>query len=376
MKYQIKQTAKAFLRRYHSLKQERYYKSLLRMTGIPYSCVDGEDEWARKWQVLGMKANPVYYRLFSHYIGNDVNIVPEDICHDVVENLLNPMKYAKFYADKNMFDRLMPEGCLAKTLLRKMNGFYYDAGYARVDVDDAALGEILGGVDKLIVKPSVEGSSGVGVRCFERKDGKWLLYGGNEELCLDYLETNYGRDFIIQEFLEQHEAINHFCRTSVNTLRLTLYRSVTDDACHVPSAIIRIGNDGSVVDNAHAGGCYAGINVADGTLKHEVLDQYGRRRTKFNGVDFTVQQRIPPELWAEVVRFAKSVGKCVPHHRLLALDLMIDKEGRPRLVEFNVEYYSMWLFQFSVGPAFGEYTDEIINYCKERLDTLEYQLKI
>ena len=379
MKYQIKQTAKAFLRRYHSLKQERYYKSLLWMNGIPNRSVEGEEEWVRKWQVLGMKANPVYYRLFSYYIGNDVNIVPEDICHDVVENLLNPMKYAKFYADKNVFDRLMPEGCLAKTLLRKMNGVYYDADYQRLDIDEKTLQGILdkAETDKVIIKPSVEGSSGMGVRCFVSDGGgKWKVYGGDEELTLWYLETHYGLDFIMQERLEQHEAINHFCQTSVNTLRLTLYRSVTDDACHVPSAIMRIGNEGSVVDNAHAGGCYAGIDVASGKLKHEVLDQYGRRRTKFNGVDFAVQQQIPQELWEKVVRFAKSIGTYVPHHRLLALDLMIDKDGNPRLVEFNVEYYSMWLFQFTVGPAFGEYTDEIINYCKERLDTLEYQLKI
>lgn len=372
----IKQSIKEFLFKYHALKQKKYYKKLLKMNNIPNRNVQGEDEWVRKWSVFGVKADPIYYRLFSHYIGKDVNIVPEDICHDVIEPILNPFRYTKFYCDKNMFDRLMPKGYLAKTLLRKMNGFYYDACYERVDVDDAALRKILAdsGVDKLIIKPSVEGSSGVGVRCFVRKGDKWIIYEGTEELCLDYLETKYGNDFIMQEFLEQHESISHFCSTSVNTLRLTLYRSVKTDECVVPSAIMRIGNEGSVVDNAHAGGCYVGIDVNTGKLKNVVLDQYGRKRSTFNNIDFNVQQQIPEELWNKVVAFAKSVGKNVSHHRLLALDLMIDKDGNPRLVEFNVSYYSMWLFQFTVGSAFGEYTDEIIDYCKERLSSLEYQL--
>lgn len=96
---------------------------------------------------------------------------------------------------------------------------------------------------------------------FWKRKGEWYLYGANDKLSLNYLETNYGKDFIIQEFLEQHESINHFCPTSVNTLRLTLYRSVKDDKCVVPSAIMRIGNMGSVVDNAHAGGCFVGIDI-------------------------------------------------------------------------------------------------------------------
>lgn len=186
----------------------------------------------------------------------------------------------------------------------------------------------------------------------------------------------YGTDFIIQEFLEQHEAINHFCSTSVNTLRLTLYRSVKNDECVIPSAIMRIGNNGSVIDNAHAGGCYVGIEIETGKLKHEVLDQYGRRYSNFNHINFTIQQQIPAELWTKVLDFAKTIGTYIPHHRLLALDLMIDKDGNPRVVEYNVEHYSMWLFQFTVGPAFGKYTNEIIEYCKKKYDNIEYMISI
>ena len=124
---------------------------------------------------------------------------------------------------------------------------------------------------------------------------------------------------------------------------------------------MRIGGKGSVVDNAHAGGCYVGIHL-DGTLCHEVLDQYGRRSENFNGVDFT-QNFIYPR-WNEVTEFARSVGKYVPHHRLLALDIVLDKNNNPRLIEINCLYYSSWLFQYTIGPSFGKFTDEILEYCR------------
>lgn len=365
----IKNTIRNSIVYYHALKHERYYKSLLVKNNITNRYVNGEKEWIKKWSAFGIKANPVYYRLYSHYIGEDINIVPENICHDIIEPILNPFKYTKYYADKNIFDRLMPKGYLPRTLLRKMNGFYYDVDYHKINMSDDQLYDILAkaNVNKIIIKPSVYGISGIGVRCFQKTGDSWTIYGGHDKLTLHYLETNYGYDFIIQDFLKQHESISHFCSTSVNTLHLTLYRSVKNDECVVPNAVIRIGNNGSVVDNAHAGGCYVGIDVNSGKLKHEVFNQYGQRYTTFNGIDFTIQQQIPSELWNKVLSFAKSIGTYVPHHRLLALDLMIDINGNPHVVEFNVEYYSIWFFQFSSGPAFGKYTDEIIEYCKTRL---------
>lgn len=50
------------------------------------------------------------YLLFSRYIGNDINIVPEAISHNIIEPILNPVEYRRFYEDKNMFDKVLPEG--------------------------------------------------------------------------------------------------------------------------------------------------------------------------------------------------------------------------------------------------------------------------
>lgn len=42
---------------------------------------------------------------------------------------------------------------------------------------------------------------------------------------------------------------------------------------------------------------------------------------------------------------------------------MIDYLGNPRLIEYNISAFSTWLFQFTTGAAFGDYTDEVIEYC-------------
>lgn len=355
---------------------KKYYNSLLKRNNIANKTIDGEAEWIGKWSVLG-KINPVYFRLFSHYIGNDLNIMPEDICRNIVEPILDPMKYVPYYSDKNMFDKMFGHEVMPKTIIRKMHGFYYDKEYSRIDIPhDEELNHILNksGCTKIVIKPTVDSCSGNSVRLFERKNNIWVEIGSGLTLSLNFLNMNYGDDVIFQECLEQADFMSYYNPTSVNTLRLTLYRSVITDECHVPSAIIRIGKNGSLVDNAHAGGGYVGIKVENGILCNKVLNQYGETTTEFNGIDFSKEHIIPE--WDKVVDFAKFIGRNIPHHRLLALDIMVDNTGKPRLIEFNCDSYSMWLFQFTSGAALGSYTDEIIQYCKDNLNKAQRNITL
>lgn len=177
--------------------------------------------------------------------------------------------------------------------------------------------------------------------------------------------------------MDQNDYISQFNPTSVNTLRLTVYRSVMTNECVVPSAIMRIGGKGCITDNAHMGGGYVAI-IPDGTLGKKVLNQFGQYVTTFNDVDFRQGLYKIPN-YDKVKKFAEEVGKHVLHHRLLALDIMLDKKGNPRLIEFNTGQsgsYCMWLFQFAGMPPFGEYTDEILDYCRLNLDKIQFCMYI
>lgn len=352
------------------LNNHRYdstYLSWMKGQGIPNKPVKGEDEWYKKWNVLGIKPNRLYYRLYSHYIGPNINIVPKNVCHNIIELILNPFRYVGYYGDKNLFDCVLPHGTYPLTLLRRMQGFYYDAAYHRVKINEDALEAMLStaNAERIVLKPTVVTMGGVGVRIFHKEGSKWKDVKTGETLNLNLLEKNGCEDFIVQEALSQHEFMNQFNPTSVNTIRLSVYKSVVDDTCHVTQAVIRIGRQGSVVDNGSAGGMFVGINKCNGKLQNRVYSEIGEVCTDFNGIDFTQSYQVPH--WNDIVVFAKQVCNCVPCQRLFALDVVLCSDGRPRLLEFNLTGYSDWLFQYSIGPAFGEYTDEIIEYCKTRL---------
>ena len=364
----VKKLVKKVVRNFFNEKACRYYKrsyrALLKHNQIPNKPCPNEEMWREKWGKLG-RFNNAEYRLFSQYIGNNVNIIPEVLCKNLIEPILNPIRYRGCYTDKNFFDKLFEQGVLPRTLFRKMNGFYYNVGYDLILLHTTDQMQTIlrnSGVSKIVVKPTIDTSSGNGVKLFGEYNGQWLDLDSGDTLTMEYLNNQYGDNFIVQECVEQHDSMSYYNSTSVNTLRLTVYRSVLTDACCIPNAYIRIGKNGALVDNAHAGGGFVGIN-SDGTLCNKVFDQYGGSTTMFNEIDFNKEHKILN--WDKVVEFAKYIGKQIPHMRLLSLDIMIDKSGTPRLIEFNCNSYGVWAPQFTLGPAFGEYTDEIIEYCKK-----------
>lgn len=374
MKNNIMKILRTILNNIARKKYNKQYKNLLKHNNIANLPCPEENKWVEKWKSLG-KFNNVEYRLFSHYIGNDVNIIPEVLCKNVIEPILNPMKFRGYYTDKNIFDRLFKSGVLPKTIFRRMNGFYYDAEYSRMALQNTEQLQFLlvNNAEKIIViKPTIETSSGKGVKLFGNDDGKWKDLESGDILTLEYLNINYD-DFIVQECLEQADFMSYYNPTSVNTLRLTLYRSVETDECHIPNARIRIGKNGSLVDNAHAGGGMVGIK-SDGTLCNKVFNQYGESTTMFNNIDFSQEHKIPN--WDIIVEFAKYIGKQLLHMRLISLDIMIDKTGTPRLIEFNCNSYSVWAAQFTLGPALGEYTDEVIKYCKSNIEKAQKVIRL
>lgn len=342
-----------------------HYRKVLKLNDIISTNKEKENLWLQKWGGYKVPISPLQYRVFRKYIGDDINIVPEEVIHLVIEPVLNSKMAAGFYGDKNFFEKILPPSYLPKTILRKIRGQFYDKDYKRVDLNESFIEGIINEVEtkKLIIKPSVDGESGRGVHLFNYSDTDNCWKSNNKTLTTGYLQEEQGDDIIIQEAIEQHADIAQFNSSSVNTLRLAVYRSIKDDQCHIIGAIMRIGTHGSVVDNAHQGGCFVGINK-NGKLKHTVCNQYGQMSQRFNGIDFNKDFYYPE--WYSVTSFAKDICRRIVHHRLVALDIVVDITGTPKLIEYNVTpgTFSSWLFQYTTGPLFGDYTDEILEYCK------------
>ena len=326
--------------------------------------------YKQKWESLSRCIDPVYLKIFSRYIGKDYRITPEDVVHNVIEALLNPIEHRGPYSDKNMYDKLlnqMPD-CLPRTYFRRIDGHFYDNNYNNInDTTDKILE--LEQCNGVVAKVTVDTSSGLGVKLFGKTDGILLDKTNGELLSLEYLNETLGRDYIVQEYLSQSTFMSSFNKTSINTLRILVYRSVNDNKVHVLNTILRIGKDGSLMDNAHQGGAVVGVKP-NGELQNYLVDQFGNHFVIFNGIDFSREQFVIPN-WDEIVHFATKIGENIMYHRLLNLDVMIDSNNVPKLIEFNIRSMGIWSYQYAIGSCFGEFTDEIIEYCAANKDKIK-----
>ena len=112
-----------------------------------------EEEWLKRWRKYDKHVSPLGYRIFSKYVGEDLNIMPLEVCVNIVEPVLCPEYYRGLYSDKNSLTRLYPGIPQPKVLLRNIDGHYYDENYKQYKGDAFVLEEMLTG-DVIVKRPT------------------------------------------------------------------------------------------------------------------------------------------------------------------------------------------------------------------------------
>ena len=316
------------------------------------------DEWFNKWNVFGYSPTEYGWRAFHSFVKDNVNLVPNDVARNFIEPILTPEEYQPFYNDKNSFGMFLDKEWMPKTYFRSMKGMLYDGDYEAVQREEFM--SLFNGIDKLVVKPAKD-MGGKGVTLFVRNENGIFVDDKNNELTLSYLESTYKTEYLIQECMKQSEFMAQFNPSSVNTLRVAVYRDVKTGKLDILGAVIRIGGKGSFVDNACSGGSF--INVDEnGKLSNFACSESGNIRKIYNDIDFEKNEFIIPD-FDKVKAFVFNVAKRMPHMNLFANDVAIDENGCPKLIEVNTIMFSYWFYQFNGHPVFGKYTDELIEYC-------------
>ncbi len=260
-----------------------------------------------------------------------------------------------YYSDKNIFDKVLPDGVLPKTVLRIIDGLLMDADYNIIGyMSDSQFSALLEPYSRIVIKPTVNTSSGNGVRLINLTDSH------KTELTVDIIRKS-GRNIIVQEALKQSDFMTQFNPTSVNTIRIATYKSPYTGQIHILSAVIRMGASGAVVDNLHQDGHMIRIDEKTGVLAKECYNANGIASKTHGNIDFSRQSFTIPD-WDGITDFARIIAASLPHLKLLQLDIAIDADNKPRLLEFNADGFSMWIAQFTGTPALGEHTDEIRKY--------------
>ena len=182
--------------------------------------------------------------------------------------------------------------------------------------------------DKYIMKPISGTGGGYGVSLIKKIENSKYLFNGCEltgEQLYDKLKKY--KNYIVSEYVNQHEYSNTINPYSVNTIRIITIKDPKTGDFIIPCAVHRFGSKKSgIVDNASAGGFISNINIEKGILLEtksfsnlKSIDKHPDTRAQINGI------KIPH--WEEIKSKLIEVAKQFPYIPFIAWDIVVTDDG-------------------------------------------------
>lgn len=260
---------------------------------------------------------------------------------------VSKLEFVKAYTDKNLYHLMPFAEFTPDVILRKMSGRYYDRNYDPVP-DDAIENLLKNFKGELVVKPAIESGSGINV---------WA--GPSDQAYKELMGRAQVRDIVVQPRIYNHESLARFNSSSLNTFKIIT--AFTGMEYVNLGGHLRIGRAGSKTDNTGSGGMAVGI-YEDGSMSEYALDKklVKHDRHPDSGVVFKDQVL---KRYQEVVEVCFEFHKYLAHFGFVGWDATIDREGRVRIVEVNLDWHGIQTIQFAHGPLLGRYKAQILkNY--------------
>lgn len=308
----------------------------------------------------GKKIPYTWHQYYSAVTGKfDVTYFPELLFIPEFERHMNPYShYAETFSDKNILPYIAKAAGIEmpKTVISCVFGQYRDCNDQIITAEAAK--DIVQNSNFLFAKPSIESCSGEGCMTLDFVNGKEKQTSKSAE----EIFVSLGTSFVIQERIQCHDSIAKIYSGSVNTFRIMTYRW-KDKIKHLP-VIMRIGKGGACVDNAHAGGVFIAIED-DGTLHEWATTEFDDKFTEHPDSHLVFAgYQIP--LVKDVIAAAYRMHNMIPQVGAINWDFSINEEGKPILIEVNINGGSVWLFQMAHGRgAFGDETAEVLQWLRK-----------
>ena len=289
---------------------------------------------------------PTYWHqyLYSRNGLYSVKYIPASVYVSSIIFRLNNYQFSLAYVDKGFYDTLFPDINRPQTYIKNVNGFYYDD--KKIITREEAIARCMNLKDA-VIKPTLFGTWGEGVKLFSK----------------------YKKSFIIQSKLDQHQDLAKLNPSSVNTIRVLSYRR--ENEVIILYAVIRIGRMGKVVDNETAGGVKADIDLQTGRIKGPAFGSPTEKNMPQTDSGVDLDNYLIPS-FPQVLVFVKDLHLRLPYFRLIGWDISVDTNGNPVMIEWN---RSAELSQVAHGPAFGDYTEEILAAALHEENTIVNPLK-
>ena len=173
-----------------------------------------------------------------------------------------------------------------------------------------------------IAKP-IGGSQGNGIFKICAKDIE--DWNGLYEKCVR-------ENILLEECVHACEEIEEFHPQSLNTIRVVTISN--KDSCVVFGALFRMGVHGSVIDNTHAGGVYAPINLKTGTIDIEAIDSNNNKYEYHPDSHKRIKGfKIP--YWDQIIETCQRATRTIPDIHFAGWDLCVTNDGRVEIIEGN-----------------------------------------
>lgn len=348
-KKRIKRTNLYFFVRYSSYRNwKNRFTTIFKLHPGYNNALDKATERShvKLWKVFRIKPSLNTLRICNNISNQtDKYIVPEEIFVSDIEPSLNNISEVKYISIKSFYNKWFDEGLFPKDYFHRINGEYLDQNLNPISKNDAR--NIAETIDfPVVLKPNYGSFGGDGVYFLENR--KALLDKSDQLI-----------NFVVQEKIDQHPDLSAFHNYGLNTCRVCVYKSVSNNQIHVLNAALRMGVDGSL-DNETAGGIVSYITT-DGELHGFAVDKYGKKFFKHPNSGLTFDQKIPN--YDQLLEVSKQVAGRVYFARLVSLDLCYDCSGKWRPIEINLGGQTIRFAQYAGQPFFGDLTEEVIEYC-------------
>jgi len=295
------------------------------------------------------------YKFHQFYTGKTnefhVEYIPDDYFFSDIDRYFNDWDKSWQMDDKCYYDRLFSSSgfTLPETICYCINGIWLDSRYVPIGEEDSL--SLIISAGKAFLKKAVGSKGGHGVRLFDSAtcDKDFL----RKILC------ELGDNIIVQKPVIQSPIIAQLNNSSVNTLRL-LSLLDKDGSVKIYSVVLRIGMEGSIVDNASSGGLTCGVTPS-GRLKSYAYTAGCEKIESchpINGIKFDT---IVIPNYQSVLDKVRKAHPQLANFRLLSWDIAIGEDNQPVLLEVNMSCGELYFHQLNNGPLFGSDTQKILD---------------
>ena len=317
------------------------------------------------WKQFGIRFKDYsWFQMFYGMTGiKSPMYIPQEFYLNMVLPYYNNSRVVDAYKDKNAFELFVPKKFLPATVMKRINGDFYDpdGGYITNDVNSQKLIDCLSAENEVIVKNAMDSGRGQNVRKYSIK---------SPQDAAEILKAWTARDYVVQKGIKQHPFFAQFNKSSVNIIRVNTWYH--EGRVEVSTPVLRFGMPGYATDVCYIDGKET-VNLIgvtdDGYLRDKVVDLRGEVKD-LNAVFPNINREVPS--WQKIVAMISEGASRLKQTHIIGWDVTVTEEGEPKVIEYNILVPSTYSSQVTDGPMWGQHTEALLAFLKDKKNQEKY----